>query len=397
MSITNKEGITVSTDAQTLTNDRNTRVLDLLTALPADHLLLGNADNIRYATNFRSLIVHETADHMLCLMNSDGQARVFGPHVRETADLSELPDVRIDAVHPLVGWVPLEFDIAAVVDVLSKSIANEGARRVGYDVLHPVILDGLRHELPRTDFVYVGAELFDLRRVKLPLEVALLEAAAEDNLAALNAAFNAARPGMTDREILAVAVGHQQKSNAELITHFSCNIRSGADWFPAGRTLREGDSIFIDQVYYGRGGYASDLTRTAFVGEPPAQVAHAYRRLVEIAHEIHAACKPGVSVARLDDLMMESLRKNGLPASPYGLGHGIGLRVMEPPSIISEGVSITDHVLRLGETIALEPETWVTYLGSRIPLKVEDCVVVGTDGGRPLGVPAPDELQVIAC
>jgi Xaa-Pro aminopeptidase len=383
-------------ESRALVSDRAARVVGLLPQLSADHLLLGNADNIRYATNYRSLIIHETADHMLCLMDGTGRADVFGSHVRETTDVSGVDDVCVDWVHPVAGWVPLLCDVPAVVRVLSAALRSVGARTVGYDVLHPVILDALRDSLPSIEFVYAGNGLFELRREKLPAEVGLLEAAAADNLAALDAALATARPGMTDRELLAVAISHQQRGNAELITHFTCNVRSGTDWFPAGRILREGDAIFIDQVYYGRGGYVSDLTRTAFVGEPPASVASAYRRLAEIAHDIHAACRPGVTVSSLDDLLMESLRKSGLGPAPYGLGHGIGLRVMEPPSLIGASVTESNPVLRAGETIALEPETWVEHRGVRIPLKVEDCVVVEAGGGRPLATPAPDEPHVLA-
>lgn len=376
--------------------DRRARVLSALAASALDHALLSGADNIRYATNFRSLIVHETADHMMCLLGSDGHASVFGPHVRETVDTSNTVDDAVHTVHPLVGWVPMECDIAAVVRTLADALTAAGARRVGYDVMHPLVLDGLRHALPHLEFVYAGATLFEVRREKLAAELGLLQAAAEDNLAALDAAFATARAGMSDRDVLAVAVGHQQRANAELITHFSCNINAGAGWFPSGRVLHEGDSLFVDQVYYGPGGYASDVTRTAFLGEPPAEVARGYRRLVEIAQHIHAACRTGVNVATLDDFMNELLRKNGFPHSPYGLGHGVGLRVMEPPSIIGAGIGSGGHILRRGETVALEPETWIEYRGTRVPLKVEDCFVVEDDGARVIGRPAPPDPQILA-
>lgn len=376
-----------------LTRQRLDRVLDLARRLDVDHVLLGTADNIRYATEYRSLIIHETADHILCLLERGGEAQILGPHVRE---VEEAPDPRlphVSSVRPVAGWTPLQAAIPAAVAVLGERLRAAGARRIGYDMLHPLLLDGLRAAHPELDLRCVSEELFELRREKLPAEVALMERAAASNLAALEAGFEAARPGMTDREVLAVAVADQQRGEAELVTHFTCNVQSGYDWFAGGRRLTEGEPIFLDQVFYGAGGYASDLTRTAFVGEPAAPVLDAYRRLVEVNQEICAAARPGSTGWELDQLLGELLDKAGLDPSPYGLGHGIGLRVMEPPTLFA---TARDWTLRAGEVIALEPETSVEHGGRRVTVKVEDCYLVEESGLRPLTTPASSEPFVIS-
>lgn len=375
-----------------LTEQRLRRVLDLAQRYGLDHLILGTADNIRYATDYRSLIIHETGDHMLCLLDGSGDSQVFGPHVRE---MEETPDPRLPrvrSVRPVAGWTPLQAAIPEAVAVLGAELRQDGARSVGYDFIHPLLLAGMESQHPEVSFRCVSEELFELRREKLPDEVALMERAAAANLDALETAFKAAQPGMTDREVLAVALSAQQKGDAELITHFTCNVQSGYDWFAGNRRLTAGEPIFLDQVFYGQGGYASDLTRTAFVGEPASPVLSAYRRLVEVNYAVCEAVRPGVTGWQLDELLGQLLNKAGLEPSPYGLGHGIGLRVMEPPTLFEHARTWS---LRVGDVIALEPETAVEHSGQRFALKVEDCYLVEESGLRPLTAPAGHDPFVI--
>lgn len=351
-----------------------------------DHLLLSTADNIRYATDYRSLIIQETGDHMVGLIDNQGQAQIFGPHLRAAHTVDPSEDAIVRSVRPLAGWVPLMAEPERVVAVVAKALTAAGARSIGYDMIHPELLRRFAEALPSVTFTYVGADLFDVRREKLPAEVQLMRQAHQDNLAALKDALALVRPGSTDRELLAAGLASQQGRRAEAITHFTCFVRSPfGDWFPAGRTLRKGEAIFIDQVYYGPGGYASDLTRTAFVGEPPAAVLDAYSRLLDVAATVREQARAGAKVSVLDELLNSTLQKMGLAPSPYGLGHGIGLRVMEPPSLIQRDLIHGERHLLAGEVIALEPETAIEHGGEQISLKVEDCFLVESSGLTSLG------------
>ena len=53
-------------------------------------------------------------------------------------------------------------------------------------------------------------------------------------------------------------------------------------------------------------------------------------------------------------------------------------------------------VLRVGQTVALEPETAYEHRGDMIALKIEDCFVVEEYGLRPLGPIASLDDCVIA-
>ena len=78
------------------------------------------------------------------------------------------------------------------------------------------------------------------------------------------------------------------------------------------------------------------------------------------------------------------LHRQGFPITPYGTGHGIGLRACEPPTIHRRDRTSRDETLIEGMTIALEPETQVELDGVAILLKVEDNYVVESSGLRRL-------------
>src|SRR5262249_58489031 len=94
--------------------------------------------------------------------------------------------------------------------------------------------------------------------------------------------------------VLAVVMASLQAAGVEFLSHSLCNVRRGSGtWFAAGNELREGDSFFFDIGCYGPGGYASDMARTGFVGQPPAKVANVYRQLLAAHPAGEAFARPG--------------------------------------------------------------------------------------------------------
>src|SRR5699024_9080912 len=146
--------------------------------------------------------------------------------------------------------------------------------------------------------------------------------------------------------------------------------------FAYGASLREGDSVFFDVGCYGVGGYASDAARTVFVGEPATQVQSAYGHLEEALKIGEHLAQPGAKCSEVHEEINRYLDSQGLAVSPYGIGHGIGLRICEPPAIHRMDRMDQDAELYEGETIALEPETAVEIGSEVIVLKIEENYVI---------------------
>ena len=143
-------------------SERNAATTALMREAGVDTLLLGQPDDIRYVCDYRSLIINETADWMLAVVDDTGQTDIFGAHVREAVERppAELPAVR--AVKPLPAWVPVMAEPETVVRTIAAALG--AARRIGYDAVHPELLSALRSRLPGAELVYVGQELLRARR-----------------------------------------------------------------------------------------------------------------------------------------------------------------------------------------------------------------------------------------
>jgi Xaa-Pro aminopeptidase len=126
------------------------------------------------------------------------------------------------------------------------------------------------------------------------------------------------------------------------------------------------------------GGYFSDTTRTVVVGEPPKEFEHVYRIVQEAQEAAVLAAGPGVAAQDID-----RAARSIIDVAGYGerffhrTGHGIGLEVHEPPYII-EG---NGTVLAPGMTFSVEPGI---YLEGRFGVRIEDIVVITTDGAERL-------------
>ncbi|MDN3260393.1 M24 family metallopeptidase [Streptomyces sp. CSDS2] len=268
-------------DLRALSDRRTARLTGWMADAGLDHLVLTGPDHIRYATGHGAQLVSEGVDWYAAVVGADGEAEVFVPFT--DTDVPEpgpaLP--RLRRLRPAPSWAPAACQPGQWAHSLATALSTRHARRVGYDALDAGILHDAAADLPGTRFRPCAADLFALRAVKDPLEIALVEAACRINAAALDLAVDSAGAGMRDHDLLAVAAAHQHRSGAEFLTHSVCNVRKGSGgWFAAGAPLKEGEPFFLDIGCHGPGGYARDAARTGFVGEAPAGIARAWQHLL---------------------------------------------------------------------------------------------------------------------
>lgn len=363
-----------------MAQDRWAAVSSVIDDLDCDRLLLTGFDHIRYALDYRTQVVGEGYDWFAATVDPEGASTVFLPWIDEVGvDVSTLGQEI--TLKPLTSWAPPVTHPRYWVETVAGSL--RGATKVGIDLVDAVLLEGLRSALPEVTFVPVGAALYEVRKVKSADERLLLETSSRLNAAAAEAALAQARPGVTDFELLSVAMAFMQERGAEHLSHSLCNHRrASGSWFAEGTTLCEGDTFFFDIGCYGPGGYASDIARTGFVGEPPKAVHQAYLGLLEAYRVVQEMARPGATASAIHQAANDCLAKQKLPITPYGVGHGVGLRICELPTIHRRDRMDADATLVEGEVIALEPETTVWVGETRIVMKIEDNFVVESDGCR---------------
>ncbi len=234
--------------------------------------------------------------------------------------------------------------------------------------------------LDPAELVPAGPTMSELRAIKDPEEIERLRAAAAAADRAMLAVTEEGLSGRTEAEVsrhirdLLIAEGHDDAGFAIVASGpNSASPHHG----PGSRTIGAGDAVVLD-IGGTKAGYASDTSRTAFVGEPPADFLSLFAVLREAQAAACAAVRPGAPAAEIDAVARDIITDAGYgEAFLHRTGHGIGMETHEEPYIVASN----PEPLVAGNAFSVEPgiyvrETW----GARI----EDIVVCTDAGGERL-------------
>ncbi len=255
----------------------------------------------------------------------------------------------------------------------------------------------LKADLPRVNFTDASQLLWRIRYSKSPAEIGYIRKAVRITNEAYRALFDAVKPGMTERDLYSLLCVEHMKRGMDApgsITLATCipgdarssnrSLRRHTD-----RTLTEGELIAHDAGGVYRG-YWSDYTRMFALGRAERKHKDAYRTVYECLQAANDEIRPGVPISNLVRVSIEKLTKAGYVEQAgrvTGIGHAMGLDIIEPPFIELED----DTLLEEGMVLTVEPSL---YTGGAYFMLEEDVVVTDT-GCEILSEPAPGELPVL--
>ncbi len=280
-----------------------------------------------------------------------------------------------------------------LLDHVVKLVARHKWRRLGFEQEHLTAgqFELLRSKVTKSQiFVPRSGVVETLRMVKSDDELALIERSVLTNSRALDAALGNLKMGMNEAELAAEIDYQMCKLGAEkpsFDTIVASGVRSALPHAHPTRAMIQPGVLLIDMGAF-EGGYASDMTRTFFVGEPTRRMSRIYKAVLEAQLAGIDAVRPGVKASAVDRAARKVLKAHGLDkAFMHSTGHGLGLEIHEPPRLGKKEAT----KLEVGMAITIEPGAYVENVGG---VRIEDTVVVTAEGCRIL-TPTPKELQVL--
>lgn len=270
----------------------------------------------------------------------------------------------IDATAP--GLVALDETMRADFALLLIDALPAGTRRT----FTPETLGGLRMRKDASEFQ------------KLKMNAAIADRA-------MQAAFSALKPGITELELADAIKAHFSSEGAS--PQFWIVGAGGNGAFPhhatGDRVIQEGDAIVID-IGGRKQGFPSDITRMAAVGIPPEGYGEIHTIVEKAVQAALKAAKPGVKAKDIDAAARRVIADAG-----YGeyfvhrTGHGMGIDGHEPPYV----TATSETVLEEGMVFSIEPGI---YIPGRFGIRLEDIVILREDGPEILSA-LPRDLHIV--
>ena len=343
-----------------------------------------------YITNYRPLNVIEESPQLVILIGDRPPVVLLGRlNAYAAKDLCWIDDVR--GIHRPFKDLP---DIFAPIVGRNSKIGL-----IGKNILPVEIYEQISGSVPQATFESRDDIMLDLRKIKSAAEIALMARAAEINDEVLRQAVKQVKVGMTEVQVAGVAENIARKLNADIGS--ATVVMSGPNtkypaWRAMDRKIEPGDYVMLD-FNPAIGNYCNDGGITILMpGADPEQ-----ERALVVGHrtlkKVIPTIRPGITARSIFDTLLAELEPEGLAEhfTPYakgmrGVGHAVGLDVVEPPNLSSD----SDFELEAGMTLAIKLDLHDLVGGG---YRIEVVVAVTESGVRPLNklvLDEPDDFAV---
>ena len=346
--------------------ERLAALIDALEGAHVDGVLLTGPANIQYLTGF-------TGSSGLAVVTRWSDVILITDFRYQTQAAEQVGDSARVLIESQSLWAGLWRELGQLPYV--ETLGFESGHLLHRDFQR--LLDGgARWQWrPTTDLVE------GLRERKDDGEVALIRAAADVAVRALERTLAEVRPGLTELAIAGVLERALREEGSEGFP-FETIVASGPrSALPharaAARAVRPGDFLLLD---FGAivGGYCADVTRTVVLGRADERQREVYD-VVRCANALAAAqVRAGMRGRDGDALARDYIHGRGFgEAFGHGLGHGLGLEVHEAPRLSRTA----EAALPPGAVVTIEPGVYLPGWGG---VRIEDDVHLAPAGGGPV-------------
>ncbi len=321
-------------------------------------LLVSDLSNIRYLTNF-------SGSNALLVIQKD-RADFFSDFRYQEQSAQEVPQ-------------PLYHIHTENPDVYEAAVAllKENPGPIGFERFHLRYhwFLFLRSRLRGRSLRGIKDILRTHRAVKDPEEVDKIVRAQRIAERVLHEVLDLIEPGKTTELDLAAEIEYRMKRYGATGPSFPTIVASGRHSAlpharPRNHPIEPNAPLLFDMGCV-VDGYASDMTRTFWVGsKPDPQFLQIYDIVNEARHRAIEAIRPGIPAKDIDEKARGWIRDHGYGEYfGHGLGHGVGLEVHERPVVSFR----SKETLETGHVVTIEPGIYLPDLGG---VRIEDLVLV---------------------
>jgi Xaa-Pro dipeptidase len=347
--------------------DRHLKMAEALRSNEIDLACILKPHNVFYFAGYApvcaGMLLFPDEDPIFCTLWLDG------PEARERCSLEGIA----------VYVYPRETLGGKLIELMRKRKVRP--KRIGVEKDFILLRDyeALVREFPDVEFVHVTPAVDRLRAIKSEAEIEMIRKAAAISDKGMEAAMGVVKVGVTELEIAAEAEYVMKKLGSEK-TAFSTFVASGdrtllAHPIASRREIQPGEAVVID-LGATWDGYASDICRTSFAGDPTAEQLDVLQTIVKAQSEAAAFIRDGAKCGEIFDRVNRVFQEKDLAKFlPDDIGYGVGLRQSEFYPIIEKGSQTT---LKENMVVALLQTTcFLKRIGG---LRVEDTFQVTRTG-----------------
>jgi Xaa-Pro dipeptidase len=241
---------------------------------------------------------------------------------------------RTGAFDPVLFWE----DGDKPSEIIARALAAAGATRarIGFESSWPLnekLEAAIRALLPDATFVDLGDDVVSrLREVKSPAELALIRAAGRAVEAGTVAGIEAARAGVSEREVAAEISAALIRAGSDVAGPGPMGSGERAEHLHAryeNRVLQAGDTMNLEvdgcvTEYYAR------FFRTLKIGRATADERALADRLLRLQERAWAEVRPGAPVSVPDRMIREGIEAEGIARYTNNTFSSIGLTLYPP-------------------------------------------------------------------
>lgn len=341
------------------TDDRVLRVTRILEQFDADAILLSDLKDIRWTTGF-------TGSTGLLLLHAEASVFITDGRYIEQSRKEVLSSQILIADANLFETIPDLLERFCIGELLLQS-----------DSMTVAQLEKLNGLIPSKKLVPVSGLLQALRASKDADELSAIRRALVITERTLEETLSLIVPGVKESELAAELDYRQRRAGAEgsafdtIVAFGDHSAQPHAR--STDRVLQIHESVLIDFGCF-VDGYASDMTRMIFVGQPSREFRTVYSTVQNAQERAFAVAEAGILSCDLDRAARQIIEDAGFgEAFTHSLGHGVGLNIHEWPTISKR----SDEPLPEGAIVTIEPGI---YISGEFGVRIEDMICV-VDGG----------------